>query len=458
MTDVRGFKAVPPAQPRDDASTGPRVHEATTSIEDLSRMFTKMLIKDPENSTQNSIEGLAYASLQPRVKEELAHSQDFLAALVKTMEKVPPKSPMTYGALTILVNITRYRPTLSEEEKRMNQLKAYANAAGKVQQHPLDDDKHVADRCKRVFESGILPVLVSHSRNGSAASLALIVSVVYSLSVAAPIRGQLAQQGAVRLLIAAWTALPASDIEARRRAAQALARILITTNPTLVFGGTRPIPQTNAIRPLISVIQPNPEAETRDLLPTFETLMALTNLASTDDDTRCGIIRAAWNDVEEQLLSSNARVAKAAVELVCNLVQAPEAAMMYADGSAKAKNRLHVLVALADAEDVGSRSAAGGALATLTNYESAVHGILSLERGVRIILGLCADESEAIRHRGVFTVLNMTSAEGEAGRSARARFRDENGIALLTACARKSRSPDVVELTVQALKSLLEEA
>lgn len=427
-------------------------------MEELSKMFTTMLVTDPEHSQNNSIEGLAYASLRPNIKEDLASNKEFLHSLVQTLAKAPPKSPLTYGALSILANITRFNPVRTDEEKKMDQLKAYANAAGKLAPDPLNDDDHVKGRCKRVFEASITPVLVTHSKNGSVASLSLIINIISSMSMIASIRGQLAQQGAVRLLIAAWTALPAAEALTKRIAAQALARILISTDPSLVFGGTRPTPQSAAIRPLASILTPDPNADTRDLLPTFESLMALTNLASTDDDTRQAIVRLAWPDIEEQLLSSNAMVTKATVELICNLVQCVDAMALYADGSAKAADRLHILLALADAEDEGTRSGAGGALATLTTIEEVVVAILGRERGVRNILGLCADESsEELRHRGAFVVYNLVSTEGDTGRRAREKIKGEGGVEILTACAKATRRPEVLDLTVQALKAVLEE-
>ncbi|ETS85658.1 hypothetical protein PFICI_03683 [Pestalotiopsis fici W106-1] len=435
-----------------------RVALATTSIEDLSKKFTTILLADEEQEKDHSVEGLAYATIQPSVKEEVAHNPQLLKNLVKILAAATPKSPVTYGVLSIFLNLTRYKPPQSDEEKKMSQLKAYANAGGKLAApNPLNDDAHTAARCKAVFEANLVPVLVTHSRNGSVASLSIIISIIASLSVATSIRGQLAQQGAVNLLIAAWTALPETEGTAKRTAAQALARILISTNPALVFGGTRARPQNSAIRPLLSIVPPDPSAETRDLLPTFEALMALTNLASTDDDSRTTIIRTAWPEIEEQLLSSNNMVSKAAVELVCNLVQCPEGIMLYAEDSAQAKNRLHIMLALADAEDEGTRSAAGGALASLTSYEPIVKAIVHRDRGVQVILGLCAEESEDLRHRGVFIVYNLISCEGETGKMARKMVRAENGLEILKGCAKKSRRAEVVEVTVQALKVLLEE-
>ncbi|KAI0401495.1 putative actin cytoskeleton organization protein [Xylaria palmicola] len=450
--------AVPSATQQTAQENAGRIQPATTSIEDLAQKFTSLLLTDPESGKRHSVEGLAYATIQPTVKEEVAHNPQLLKTLVTILGDAPAQSSLTYGALSVFVNLTRYQPVQSEEEKKLDQLKAYANAAGKLAApNPLNDNDHVADRCKRVFEAGIVPVLVTHSRHGSSASLSLIVSIVFSLSVTTSFRGPLAQQGAVNLLIAAWAALPDTDGPAKRTAAQALARVLISTNPSLVFGGTRARPQNSALRPLISILPPDQTAETRDLLPTFEALMALTNLASTDDDTRATIIRVALPEIEELLLSSNHRITKAAAELICNLVQCVEGVALYAADDSQAANRLNILLALADAEDEGTRSAAGGALAALTSYEEVARRIVERKRGVEIVLALCSDESEDLRHRGAFVIGNLASQEGEVGKAARKEIREKNGLEVLKMCARRSRDPQVVQVTGEALKFLIKE-
>ncbi|KAK4190210.1 CRO1 protein [Podospora australis] len=436
-----------------------RVQPASTTIDDLSKRFTKMLMEEDPADIQPSIEGLAYSSLQPKIRESMAKDKDLLKRLVNTLDNAPPRSPLIYGTLSIFANLTRFRPFETEEEKRIRQLKAYANAAGKLQPEPLNGDEHVLERCKRVFEAGITPVLVKQSRAGSVASLALIVSLIYSLSMVPGIRGNLAQQGAVRLLIGAWTALTETEAQTKRTAAQALARILISTNPALVFGGNRPIPISAAIRPLTSIITPDTSADRRDLLPTFEALMALTNLASIDDETRKAIIRTAWDEIEEQLFNANTRVSTAAVELVCNLVQNPEEMLaLFGDGTFKSDNRIKVIVALADAEDPKTRSAAGGALASLTGYDVVVKAMAALPRSVEVVLDLCRDDSEDLRHRGAVIVRNMLAADGEAGKLARKKLIEKNAAEALTECAKKSRAQAVVEVVVEAAELLMKDA
>ncbi|KAK4140663.1 myosin-binding striated muscle assembly central-domain-containing protein [Dichotomopilus funicola] len=444
---------------------------ATDKIEILCNRFAKMIVEDnPENPeyVQYAVEALAYASLRPNIQERLSRNTETLKRLVTVLDSAAPKSPLTYGVLSIFTHLTRYRPHESEEQKRLRQLKAYANAAGKSQPNPLSDDARVTERCKLVFAAGVVPVLVKHCKSASLASLSLIISILFSLSATPTLRGSLAQQGGVRVLLAAWNALPAeTEDTARRTAAHGLARILISTNPALVF---RQTPQTAAIRPLATLIAPaDPTAETRDLLPTFESLLALTNLASTDDDadtTRRVIVRTAWDDIEEQLFSTNTRVSTAAAELLCNLVQSPAA-----QAQAQATNRTKVILALADADSPKTRSAAGGALASLTAHASIARTILTTAaqpRGLDHILGLCREgqeegggesagpaEAEGIRHRGAVVVANLLSQEGELGLLAREKLARAGAVEALTVCAKKSRTPEVVQSVVRCLEVLL---
>ncbi|KAJ4864401.1 myosin-binding striated muscle assembly central domain-containing protein [Trichoderma breve] len=425
---------VVPSNPATKDPNQPRIETAVTSIEDLSGMFTKMILRDEDHGRQHSIEGLAYASLQPKIKESIINNPELLKKLVKTLKDAPPRSPMTYGALSIFLNLTRYRPSLTEEEKKMSQLKAYADAAGKLAPpDALDDDDHVSKRCKAVFDVGLTPVLVTHSKNGSPASITIIISIIHSFAMTKALRGPLAQQGALTI-----------------------ARILISTNPTLVFGGNRSSSAIAAIRPLASILPPDPAADRRDLLPTFEGLMALTNLASMEDEEiPRSIISIAWGQIEEQMLSSNDRVSQAAVELVCNLMQAPEGIALYADGNPQAKNRIHILLALADAEDAGTRSAAGGALASLTGYESVAKLVLQREGGIKVILGMCIDEDEGLRHRGVVTLYNMVAGDVEVCQLAREKVKEADGIEALKESLKLTRRPEVLQLTVETLKALL---
>ncbi len=440
------------------------------------------------SSRQRAVEGLAYTSLQPAVKQSLAGDAAFLRRLAETIltSSSASQPALLFGALSVLANLTHYLPNLSDEQKRMLQLKAYADTS-KAQIEPdlADRDDAVTQRCAAVLQAGVVPVLAPLASKLSLPALALALSVVLSLAREQKHRGSLAQQGAVRMLLQSYarvTGAAASDREARFLAAHALARILISVDPNLLFAGSAAaavLPISSAVAPLVSLlffavddgdslgtavgILPSNAAvaatsgDQRDLLPTFEALMALTNLASTPDDAvRALIVRKAWVAIEDLLLSHNTLIQRAAVELICNLMLSPECVSKFVavpsgggsssssnsgvngsgnasvaadthgkggDGNnnhetaagdeaelaaqaARCHNRLRILLALADADDAATRRAAAGALGMLAESEdppasATVAALLRHAMAVPLILRLCQDEDESIAVRAV---------------------------------------------------------
>ncbi|KAF2495848.1 CRO1 protein [Lophium mytilinum] len=433
--------------------------------DDLISRFKGMVLSADNTSKQDSVEGLAYASLQPKVRENLANDHPFLLRLIETMADPEAAKPVLFGGLTIFVNITTYLPFQSEEEKRMAQLKVYANASKPSDPDPYEDESHVTTRCNKVLASGIVPLLVASSKRASPSVLSQMLHILLSLSQEQKHRGLMAQQGAVKLIIHIWDHIHAEEHPqassyspaSNRAAAHALARILISVNPTHVFSAASALPATNAIRPLILLLKPDQDAKSANLLQTFEALLALTNLASTDDTSRDTIIRLAWDTIMDDLvLSENTLVQRASVELICNLVLSPLGIERFADGSKRAGNRLHILLAMADVEDLKTRSAAGGALAMLLGFDPVVEVVLGKERGVQILLGLCEDENEDVRHRGVVCVRSLVGAGGEVGKKAVEVVGEKNGVAILKGVLTKSRRQEVIATAVEALKILVE--
>ncbi|KAF4635834.1 hypothetical protein G7Y89_g2249 [Cudoniella acicularis] len=148
-------------------------------------------------------------------------------------------------------------------------------------------------------------------------------------------------------------------------------------------------------------------------------------------------------------------VTRATVELICNLMQSPEGVAKFADGSKQASQRMHILLALTDSEDFETRRAAGGGLASLTEWDTAVNAILERDRGVHLLLGLCKEDSEELRHRGVVCILNVVTAPGKVGEWGIKKVKGDSGIDALKECLKKSRSQEVLEITIEALKKIL---
>lgn len=417
-----------------------------TEVNELVPMFKKLLADPLQENKQSSIEGLAYASIQPSIKEDLIGDRLFLARLMDFVKASHPGATTIFGALTLIDHLTRYLPVLSEEQKKMNQLKAYANASkSEAKPDPLEEDPAVSRRCKVIVEAGAVTTFVAISDHLSPASTAVVASIMLSLTRTPALRGKVAQQGGARLLLTKYTAITgvsAIDKQARFAMAHALARILISIDPTLVFPAAGSPPLTSATRPILSLLKQN-DAEVsegpRDLLPIFEALLALTNLASTpSEEATVIIIRQTLGVLEDLLLSKNKMIQRAATELVCNFMTSPAGVEVFADESKAAARRLHILLALADVEDSATRKAAGGALATLTCYEGVVKGIVAKERGVEILLGLCTDENHEIMHRGLVCIDNIAQMQEPAGRQGREKLEGINAVRTLREIADSS--------------------
>lgn len=432
---------------------------------DLVNKLKSMMVEDPLDSNQSSIEGLAYASVRPKVKEELAKDHDFLRRLLKNLRHSPPGSPTTFGGLAIIENLTHYLPNLSEEQKRMAQLKAYANASKVAPQTDrLDEDAAVTERCKAVVDVGAISVFVGMSKNLSPTSMHTVMKIILSLSRTSSFRGIIAQQGGVRLLLQGYTLTvgPSNlELEARHAAAHALARTLISIDPSLVFPSSGSLPLTSVVRPIISLLseESGPMNQgPRDLLPTFEALLALANLASVPSGGGAeSIIRQAYPTIEDLMLNKNSLVQRAATQLICNLVNCSLGVELFADESPSAARRMHILLAIADVEDVATRCAAAGALAVLTEFQGAAKAILARDRGMEIILGLVEDESGdmGITHRACVCVMNAVCQGSDTGKRAKGKVKELGGERILNDIMTRYKDEDsITECVRQALQAL----
>ncbi|KAG9953258.1 ARM repeat-containing protein, partial [Aureobasidium melanogenum] len=436
-----------------------------THADDLSSLLVNLTMNASSPAEQqSSIEGLAYTSLQPKIKMEIVSNSALLKKLIERLKSTTTADPCTFGILTIFSNLVSYRPAQSEEQQKMSQLKDYAEAKKPEEKDPLDDDKHVTARCKTVLDADLVPVLVAAARSHYTVTiLGIAAKILHALAREQKHRGKLAQQGAVKLLLQTIDRLqsPTGPVAASdsaqaaiHLAAHALARILISVDPNHVF--SRAMPAVSALRPLALLLTPDTNSDIRDLLPVFESLLALTNLASLEDESvKDALLKQAWDPTQDLLLSSNKLIQRGAVELVCNLMASPVGVAKYADGSAAAKQRLHILLALADAEDVATRCAAGGALAMLTEWDAAASAVLDHERGIPILLDLCADAKDDIKHRGLVCILNVISAPGEIGARGMEKVRQHDGLEEIKDSLRECRDASVMAVGVEVLKAIM---
>lgn len=143
------------------------------------------------------------------------------------------------------------------------------------------------------------------------------------------------------------------------------------------------------------------------------------------------------------------------MELICNLMASSLGLQKFADGSKRASQRLHILLAMTDVDDLPTRSAAGGALAMLLSCDEGVTAVLAQEKGVEFLLGLCRDEDEDVRYRGVVCLRSVIGASGELGKRGVEELKKKGAIEVLKGALKESRRQEVLGLGVETLKILL---
>lgn len=422
----------------------------------------EQLVLSGDSDVYEAIEGLAYTTLQPKMKEEVAGNEKLVQKMVASMQARPAGA---FGCLTVFSNLSTYRPSLTAEQKKMSQLKAYANQQQPKPEDPLDNDKHVTARCKKLLDADIVPAIVAVCKQTtSPTNVTLVVNILLSLAKEQHHRAKMIQQGAMRLLMQIRDRLAKSDktfpesSQIERNAANTLARLLISTNPEHVFSSS--LPASSAVSALVTLLSIDKDSEHRNLLPTFESLLALTNLASMQDDSVRELqLRLLWTELEDHLLlSSNTLVARASVELLCNLMASPTCvAKFVGDGSKREATRLRILLALTDVEDLPTRRAAGGAIAMLTEWDFAVNSILDLaeDKGVMQLLTMCGDESEEVKHRGFVCVGNIVAAPGATGSKGVERVKAVGGVAGLQEALKATKSKEVMAAGIEVLKKVM---
>ncbi|KAJ2661217.1 SWI5-dependent HO expression protein 4 [Coemansia sp. RSA 1200] len=466
-----------------------------------------------DNSIEKAVEALGFLCLKPTVKEHVAHNEGFLQRLFAVGQKTT-SMPLRFSILMLIRNLTMYKPVLTEEQKRMQQLQRLGKKAQGEGGSNLDGDKSgagrtvgddlkqddeskdseldsaesVSKRSVSVCKCGGVSVLVSSVQpklRPSDSAKDTVAEIMVALVTTQSLRGLVVQQGGIRTLLGILTAsapkadsktsqsndgyVPRALLQKRdKNIAFSLAKIAISVPPNLAFQDPREI-----VLLLLSLL--HEDSEPQALLMKFESLLALTNLASMEPgssyDVRdyMAISLNGVSSIEMLMLSDHPLVRRAATELLCNLVYSPKVFERYvanadkyvpeepapgellpsgivelpsdsednakddehpgnsdsdSDSDSYRSHRLHLLIALADVDDAATRSAAAGALAILSNDPQCCRYLfLAHPRASSVLVRLANDltdsnESDrqlriAFRHR-VAVIWANAAASGDA--------------------------------------------
>lgn len=378
------------------------------------------------------LEGLAFLTLTPSPKIKAIASEDgflrhlFAFEIPSSSSTASPRpaagAALDYAIATLLDQLTRYPEAKSSmaEARQVEQLKRFAAAAGREdEEFAYESSLAVEERVVRIARLQPVPTLRRLCTSPSIQTRRAAASVLHSLVTPQKLRGEMLQAGVARLFLSLIRHLPtpymaSEDIDA----VQGLAKLLITANPLLVLGPKpdSPLLLEAAYDLTLPLASPGDGSAGAGLLARFECLMALTNVASVDPNMADSLARMKLRDrpetlvlgaIEEQLLSSNSMVCRAATELICNLA-ASDAGIEYFEPSASntgpasaetPSQRLHVLVALTSSPDTPTRAAAAGAFTSLVYSPQTAVALCQTESWRVALVSLLQDTDPGVRHR-----------------------------------------------------------
>ncbi|XP_057693459.1 protein unc-45 homolog A [Corythoichthys intestinalis] len=368
----------------------------------LSKQCRKWLCNEslPPTSRRWSVEGLAYLTFDADVKEDLVEDKTALHAMFE-LAKSEDKTVL-FAVGSTLVNCTNSYE-VEKPDPQMVELAKYAKQHV-PEEHPKDAASYVEKRLMKLLEAGVVSALVCMVKHESPALTdacrECIARVFLALVERQEDRGRVVAQGGGKALIP--LASENTDV-GKVKAAQALSKITITSNPEIAFPGER---MYEVVRPLVSLLNLD-----CTMLQNFEALMALTNLAGISERLRQKIIKEkAVPKIEGYMFEEHDLVRAAATECICNLILSTEVQKLFL---ATGNDRLKLLVLYCGEEDERLRKAAAGSLAMLTadQPELCARITTTTTHWLEILQALLLSEISDLRHRGAVIIFNMMQAE-----------------------------------------------
>ncbi|RKP13414.1 armadillo-type protein, partial [Piptocephalis cylindrospora] len=348
---------------------------------------------------------------------------------------------LLFGLASIWAMLTAYDKPKTKKEQDIQRLQAMADASSSSQgkrPRPADEPVEasvVRERIKILVDQGIIdPIillgLTGLRSTGQPGQVGYVCAQVLGSILTEPaFRGRVAAAGGARLLLG-LAAPPSSDgasaqqglipdeqsaeAEGRKVAADGLAKLLISLDPSLVLPGQL---LTMSVPPLLSLCWSSEPGRRQ-----YEGLMALTDVCVSPDGLDRFVKEGGVARIESLMLEweDEPRIRRAATECLCNAMMSPDVAKTYQGPGALEKLRL--LGAMADQDDLPTRAAATGAMAILVDQspDQAGKAMVTTE-GLRIkdilIRLLASQEPMDIRYRVIEVIKGIVQGSREGAKA-----------------------------------------
>ncbi|CAI4760005.1 CPI_1c_G0048990.mRNA.1.CDS.1 [Saccharomyces cerevisiae] len=363
-----------------------------------------------------SVEALAYLSLKASVKIMIRSNESFTEILL-TMIKSQKMTHCLYGLLVIMANLSTLPEESNGSSQSINDLKNYADLKGpgadKVGAEKESKEDILLFNEKYILRTELISFLKREMYNLSPNCKQQVVRVIYNITRSKNFIPQCISQGGTTIILEYLANKQDIGEPIRILGCRALTRMLIFTNPGLIFkkySALNAIPFLFELLPRSTPVDDNPlhNDEQIKLTDNYEALLALTNLASSetsDGEEVCKHIvstKVYWSTIENLMLDENVPLQRSTLELISNMMSHPLtiAAKFFNLENPQSLRNFNILVKLLQLSDVESQRAVAAIFANIaTTIPLIAKELLTKKELIENAIQVFADQIDDIELR-----------------------------------------------------------
>lgn len=363
-----------------------------------------------------SVEALAYLSLKASVKIMIRSNESFTEILL-TMIKSQKMTHCLYGLLVIMANLSTLPEESNGSSQSINDLKNYADLKGpgadKVGAEKESKEDILLFNEKYILRTELISFLKREMHNLSPNCKQQVVRVIYNITRSKNFIPQCISQGGTTIILEYLANKQDIGEPIRILGCRALTRMLVFTNPGLIFkkySALNAIPFLFELLPRSTPVDDNPlhNDEQIKLTDNYEALLALTNLASSetsDGEEVCKHIvstKVYWSTIENLMLDENVPLQRSTLELISNMMSHPLtiAAKFFNLENPQSLRNFNILVKLLQLSDVESQRAVAAIFANIaTTIPLIAKELLTKKELIENAIQVFADQIDDIELR-----------------------------------------------------------
>lgn len=369
-------------------------------------------------SIERGVEVIGYLSSKTQVKDELAYGFKVMGARQTVLERLveladAPNAGESVSAFAIATtfslicvsNETLRKESFEGKEITMEQYDEM-QALGKTDEEkenmvkmPEDSQNAVEERIRKLANANVPRAMVKLLEGASESTMERLAIGMNRMAVDAAVRGLLIQQGVLSACIKVEDTEHSTETKknALRQARHCVAKLLVTTNPSMLTTSQR----IGAIKPVILLIRDSDASD----LQHFEALLAVTNIASTGYDAKEKVVsEKGVSTISYAMFSDHELVRRAGTEAMCNLVGHPAMEKHLSDPE---NLRLWLAFAADFENNFECARAASGCLAMSTDIPDIAGALIGLKTFKECITSLLESGNLELMHRTLVLIKNL---------------------------------------------------